>query len=235
MLGGCPYVHHDVTHTRFCLKIFEISSRSRPMGSRPTSITPRFFLKNHWKLCLFAHTTFKSNWNLFPVLISRLEIQPFIHNIHLKFSIDLDPWLLDPHHPPIFTQKLLKTEPSRLYDLQITLKSVDISIFGLKSWPNTGIFEFQILKWAKNQDGGHDIFFLVLQHPRHEISRTSHFQTFQGENVMFLWDYDVITQGFPAKNGETPSKLRFWLISSRNVHADNQTQCNNTFFVQNFD
>ena len=57
--------------------------------------------------------------------------------------LNLDPWALDPHHPPIFTQKLLKAVTSRLYHLQITLKSVDISIFGLKSWPNTEIFELK--------------------------------------------------------------------------------------------
>ena len=50
---------------------------------------------------------------------------------------------MDPHHPPIFTQKPLKSITSRLYHLQITLKSVDISIFGLKSWPNTEIFELK--------------------------------------------------------------------------------------------
>ena len=48
-----------------------------------------------------------------------------------------------PTSPPIFTQKLLKAVTSRLYHLQITLKSVHISIFGLKSWPNTEIFEFK--------------------------------------------------------------------------------------------
>ena len=51
------------------------------------------------------------------------------HKVTLKFQVDLDPWALD---PPIFTQKPLKTVTSHLYHLQITLKSVDISIFGLK-------------------------------------------------------------------------------------------------------
>ena len=59
------------------------------------------------------------------------------------------------------------------------------------------------------------------------------FGHFGGENVTFLRDYDVITLGFPAKNGEIPSKSRFRPISSCNVHADNQTQCNGTCFVQN--
>ena len=45
MLGGRPYVRHDVTHARFCENITEISSRSRPMGPGPTSITPDFFFK----------------------------------------------------------------------------------------------------------------------------------------------------------------------------------------------
>ena len=54
---------------------------------------------------------------------------------------------------------------------------------------------------SENQHGGHDTFFLVLHHPRHEISHTSRFRTFRGENVMFLRDYDVITQGFPQNWG----------------------------------
>ena len=74
----------------------------------------------------------------------------------------LDPWALDPHHPLIFTQKLLKSVPSRLYHIQITVKSVYISIFGLKYAAITSENAFKNLKWAKNQHGSHDTFFLVL-------------------------------------------------------------------------
>ena len=35
----------DVMHARFVKILLEISSRSRPMGPGPTSITPDFFLK----------------------------------------------------------------------------------------------------------------------------------------------------------------------------------------------
>ena len=58
----------------------------------------------------------------------------------------------------------------------------------------------------------------------HEISRTSRFWTFRGENVTFLLDYDVITTGIPSKIGESPRNRDFRPISSRNVHYDNQTQ-----------
>ena len=51
---------------------------------------------------------------------------------------------------------------------------------------------------------------------------------------MFLRDYDVIIGDSLQKIGETPQKLRFRPISSRNVHSDNQTKCNDTCFVQNF-
>ena len=44
-VGRCPQLCHDITHTRFVKILLEISSRSRPMGPGPTSITPDFFLK----------------------------------------------------------------------------------------------------------------------------------------------------------------------------------------------
>ena len=72
----------------------------------------------------------------------------------------------------------------------------------------------------------------ALLHPGH-CTMSSLAISFWSKNVMFFQHYDVITWGFPAKIGETPSKSRFRLISSRNVHADNQTQCNDTCFVQN--
>ena len=53
----------------------------------------------------------------------------------------------------------------------------------------------------------------VLQY-HHEISRTSRFRTFWGENVTFLRDYDVITRGFPQKLGIPRD---FVTISYRNV------------------
>ena len=45
ILGGHPYVRHDVMHTCFVKILLEISSRSRPMGPGPTSITLDFFSK----------------------------------------------------------------------------------------------------------------------------------------------------------------------------------------------
>ena len=62
---------------------------------------------------------------------------------------------------------------------------------------------------SKNQHGGHDTFFLVLHHPRHEISRTSRFRTFRGENMTFLQDNDVITWGFPQNWGFPVISFRF--------------------------
>ena len=55
---------------------------------------------------------------------------------------------------------------------------------------------------------------------------------FQSENVTFFRDYYVITWGFPAKIGKPPQNRDFWPISYRNVHSVNQSQCNNTCFVQ---
>ena len=46
---------------------------------------------------------------------------------------------------------------------------------------------------------------------------------FWSENVTFLREYDVIIGDSLPKFGETPWKLRFQPISSRNVHPDNQT------------
>ena len=57
---------------------------------------------------------------------------------------------------------------------------------------------------------------------------------FAYENVTFLWEYDVIIGDSLPKFGETPRKSRFWLILSSNVHTDNQTECNDTCFVENF-
>ena len=53
--------------------------------------------------------------------------------------------------------------------------------------------------------------------------------------MTFFRERHVITGGFPQKIGDSPQKTRFRPISSRNVHADNQTQCNDTCFAQNFD
>ena len=51
------------------------------------------------------------------------------------------------------------------------------------------------------------------------------------KNVTFLRDYDVITMGIPPQIRETPQKMQFQPISSRNVHSNNQNQCNDTCFV----
>ena len=53
--------------------------------------------------------------------------------------------------------------------------------------------------------------------------------------MTYFRERDVITMGIPSKIGESPENRDFRLISSRNVHSDNQTQCNDTCFVQNFD
>ena len=58
------------------------------------------------------------------------------------------------------------------------------------------------------------------------------FSDFSGEIMMYWRDYDVITREFPPKLGKPPD---FRPISSGNVHSDNQTECNDTYFVQNFD
>ena len=68
-----------------------------------------------------------------------------------------------------------------------------------------------------------------------EISRTSRFWTFFGEIMTYFRERDVITTGIPSKIGESPENSDFRPISSCNVHSDNQTQCNDTCFVQNFD
>ena len=44
-----------------------------------------------------------------------------------------------------------------------------------------------------------------------------------------------LQRGFPPKLGNPPENRDFRPISSRNMHSDNQTQCNDTCFVQNFD
>ena len=56
-----------------------------PTHGSMTQIWVRFFLKNYTKLSLLAHTTFKSHWNLFLVIISRLQMASFCYNIGLKF------------------------------------------------------------------------------------------------------------------------------------------------------
>ena len=74
------------------------------------------------------------------------DVRTYAHTsptpVFVKILLDLDPWALG--HPPIFTQKLLKAVTSRLYHLQITVKSVHISIFGLEN--NAPILKYLSLK-----------------------------------------------------------------------------------------
>ena len=49
-----------------------------------THITLRFLLKNYWKLCLVASTTFKLQWNLFIFLFLAWNMQPLCHKMLLK-------------------------------------------------------------------------------------------------------------------------------------------------------
>ena len=75
----------------------------------------------------------------------------------------------------------------------------------------------------------------IAQSHTSEISRILIFQVFFGEIMTYFRERDVITMGIPSKIGESPENRDFRPISSRNVHSDNQTQCNDTCFVQNFD
>ena len=58
------------------------------------------------------------------------------------------------------------------------------------------------------------------------------FSDFSGKIMTYRQDYDVITREFPAKNWGNPRNCDFWLISSCNVHSDNQTQCNDTVLLK---
>ena len=75
----------------------------------------------------------------------------------------------------------------------------------------------------------------IAQSHTSEISRILVFRVFFGEIMTYFRECDVITTGIPSKIGESPENRDFRPISSRNVHSDNQTQCNDTCFVQNFD
>ena len=57
-----------------------------------THITLRFLLKNYWKLCLFAHTTFKSHWILFILKFLAWNIQPLSQKMHLKIRSEPHIW-----------------------------------------------------------------------------------------------------------------------------------------------
>ena len=57
----------------------------------------------------------------------------------------------------------------------------------------------------------------------HEISRTSRFRTFLGEIMMFLWDYDVITGGFPKKLGISCDFGPFCLVKCIPINKLNVT------------
>ena len=61
------------------------------------------------------------------------------------------------------------------------------------------------------------------------------FGLFSGEIMTYFENVMSLQRGFPPKLGNPPENREFQPISSRNVHSDNQTQCNDTCFVQNFD
>ena len=78
------------------------------------------------------------------------------------------------------------------------------------------------------------IFKMAALLPPGHCTTSSLAISFQSKNVTFFQDYDVITREFPPKLGNPPENHNFWPISSLNMHSDNQTQCYDTCFVENF-
>ena len=115
-----------------------------------THITLRFLLKNYWKLCLFAHTTFKSHWILFILKFLAWNIQPLSQEMHLKIRSEPHIWKI------------------KMADLLLLLG--------------------------------------IAQSHTSEISRILVFRVFFGEIMTYFWERDVITMGIPSKIGESPWK-----------------------------
>ena len=111
-LGGVPmYVYYVHTYVRtFLWKKF----RSRPTYW-PTYFDNMWTLWN-WEICLF----YQFLWLVSVRFLCFLNISCIQHHRKLRKTdisayLDLDPWALNPHYPPIFTQKPLNTNPSHSY------------------------------------------------------------------------------------------------------------------------
>ena len=75
------------------LAISKIKSDPHIVKICVTHITLRFFLKNRSTHSPGVHRTFKSDQYLCILLISSLEMHPWLHNNDMKFQVDLDPWV----------------------------------------------------------------------------------------------------------------------------------------------
>ena len=106
-LGGHPYVCHDVTHARFYQKL-DLDPHIDP---HIVTICGPLKLGNLPFLSIFVTSTSQIPW----------FHEYFRHPAPSKMTKNWYFYIFQPHHPPIFIQKLLNTNPCRSCHHQITL------------------------------------------------------------------------------------------------------------------
>ena len=191
------------------------------MGPGPTSITPDFFLK-------------LANPTAFSPQILTNTIRPCAQLEYLReircHSIKKSVWNLAAQGPwtHITLRFLLGNGWSYSLLASVTFKDhcnkFPTQISSRNSQPLLQKLQLKVLKWAKNQDGWpSSSWALHNQFSRNLIS--------ERECDVFprLWCH---LMGIPPKIGDSP---QFRPISSRKMLNNNQTECNDTCFVQNFD
>ena len=168
----------------------------------------RIFLENYTKLSLDAHTTFKSNWYLFPVLIWRLEMQPFVHKIDLKFPSR------STHGPTSPSDFYSKTTESCAYSLIPPSNHTEFCLFWsfwleiYSHYLRKCIWKFEVSHIFEKSRWRTSSFLVLHNHIQWNLSHIS-FSDFSGEIMMYFRERDVITGRFPKKRGFPAISFRF--------------------------
>ena len=116
------------------------------MGTGPITSPSDFFLEMAEPTALASTGTSKSDQYLCILLISSLEMEPFTHNIHLKFPSRSRPMGPGPSNPPIFSWKWLNLQPWCPQELQIRPISLHIINFKPRNGAIHPQYSFEISK-----------------------------------------------------------------------------------------
>ena len=178
----------------------------------------RIFLENYTKLSLDAHTTFKSNWYLFPVLISRLEMQLFAHKIDLKFPSR------STHGPTSPSDFYSKTTESCAYSLIPPSNHTEFCLFWsfwleiYSHYVRKCIWKFEVSHIFEKSRWRTSSFFLVLHNHIPVKSLAFSFSEFFSARLWRIFENVMSLQwGNPSKIGDTPD---FVMILCRNIRYD---------------